>query len=95
MDVDGQVQISAQVQPRPEFQDSGLRVVRPVRRVRLTVYDVLHRFYPNHRAAIVHHAVDVRPIVFRVGIDAKSSFPRLQFDIFFFAVPIDRGDIFQ
>jgi len=71
--VDGQVQVSAQVQPRPEFQDSGLRVVRPVRCVRLAMYNVLHRFNPDHPTASVQHAVDVRPIVFHVGVDAKGS----------------------
>lgn len=71
--VDGQVQVSAQVQPRPEFQNPGLRVMRPIRRVRLAMDNVLHRFNPDHPTASVQHAVDVRPIVFHVCVDAKSS----------------------
>jgi len=70
--VDGQVQVSAQVQPRSEFQDSGLRIVRPVCCVRLAVYGVLNRFNPDHRAVSAHHAVNACPIVFHVGVDAES-----------------------
>lgn len=68
--VRGQVQHVAVVHPRTESQHSGLRVVRPMRGVRLTVYAVLHRFYPDHGAGAVQHAVDARPVVFHVCVHA-------------------------
>lgn len=68
--VRGQVQHVARVHPRPEFQEPGLLIVRPIRQVRLTVNGVLYRFHPNHRPVAVHHAVDARPVVFYVGVNA-------------------------